>query len=249
MAIEIPPTFISHAASIIADTNDGLSGLDFVKITAAYSIQWNVEIPHPTYPFDAPNKRTALFDNLMVFTPAQKYQILRELCDHPKRQERNRQAAQTLKLMLIARYGQLADEAVSSELDEKLIERTQHFLTPFPEALSLFNQAVQKHANGIFIRNVLDDLRLALEKLLRLLLSNGKPLEKQIPLLGPYIRQKGGSAELVNMFVKLVDYYTNYQNSYVKHDEAVIEEEVEFIFELTASFMKHFVRLSYKDTI
>jgi hypothetical protein len=51
------------------------------------------------------------------------------------------------------------------------------------------------------------------------------------------------------MFMKLVDYYTKYQNSYVKHDDAVIEEEVEFIFELTSSFMKHLVRLSYKAAV
>jgi hypothetical protein len=32
----------------------------------------------------------------------------------------------------------------------------------------------------------------------------------------------------------------------VKRDDAVIEEEVEFVFELTSSFMKHLVRLSYQ---
>ena len=46
------------------------------------------------------------------------------------------------------------------------------------------------------------------------------------------------------MFVKLVDYYTKYQNSYVKHNDAVIEEEVDFILEITSSFMKHLVRLA-----
>jgi hypothetical protein len=33
-----------------------------------------------------------------------------------------------------------------------------------------------------------------------------------------------------------------YHNSYIKHDDAVIEEEVEFMFELTASLMKHLMR-------
>ena len=46
------------------------------------------------------------------------------------------------------------------------------------------------------------------------------------------------------MFLKLVGYYSKYQNSYVKHDDGVIEEEIEFIFEITSSFMKHIVRLS-----
>jgi hypothetical protein len=97
--------------------------------------------------------------------------------------------------------------------------------------------------------NLLDDLRLALELLLKALLGNDKSIENQIPFLGEFIKKRGGSPELANMFVKLVDYYTKYQNTYVKHDDGVIDEEVEFVFELTSSFMKHLVRLSYKSTV
>jgi len=96
----------------------------------------------------------------------------------------------------------------------------------------------------VFTRNLLDDLRLSLELLLKGIFKNSKSLENQIELLGEYLKEKGGSKELTNMFVKLVDYYSKYQNTYVKHDDAVIEEEIEFIFEITSSFMKHIVRLS-----
>jgi hypothetical protein len=98
----------------------------------------------------------------------------------------------------------------------------------------------------VFLSNVLDDMRLSLELLLKAVLGNEKSLENQIPQLGGFIKEKGGSSELANMFQKLVDYYAKYQNSYVKHDDAVIEEEVEFVIELTSSFMKHLVRLSYR---
>ena len=62
MPDEMSPTFVSYAADIIGDTTKGLSGPQFVKVTSAYPVQWNVPIPHSTYPFDAnvPNKRTAL---------------------------------------------------------------------------------------------------------------------------------------------------------------------------------------------
>ncbi len=46
------------------------------------------------------------------------------------------------------------------------------------------------------------------------------------------------------MFQKLVEYYSKYQNTYIKHNDKVIEEEIEFTFELTSSFMKHFIRIS-----
>ncbi len=78
------------------------------------------------------------------------------------------------------------------------------------------------------------------------LFGNHHVLEKQISQVGQFVKKKGGSPQLANMFEKLVDYYTKYQNTYVKHDDAVITAEIEFIFELTASFMKHLLRLNGK---
>ena len=207
--------------------------------------EWGVTIPHAQYPFIAGNKRTALYENLMAFSAPQRYRVIRELCESREMQERNPEATEKLKLTLIARYGHLADETLGAELDTALIERTRHWLNPFPEALPLYNEAIKKHANGVLARNLLDDLRLSLELLLKSVLANDKSLENQIPLLGAFIKQRGGSAELTNMFVKLIDYYTKYQNTYVKHDDAVIHEELEFLIELTSTFMKHIVRLSY----
>ena len=46
------------------------------------------------------------------------------------------------------------------------------------------------------------------------------------------------------MFQKLVEYFSKYQNTYIKHEDKVIEEEIEFVFEITSSFMKHFIRLN-----
>lgn len=68
-------------------------------------------------------------------------------------------------------------------------------------------------------------------------------LENQIAGLGQLIKAKGGSKELANMLEKLIDYYSKYQNTYVKHDDAVPTEEVELVLELTSSFMKHLARM------
>ena len=48
--------------------------------------------------------------------------------------------------------------------------------------------------------------------------------------------------ELANMLVKLVNYYTKNQDNYITHDDLVIEEEVEFLLEISSSFMSHLVR-------
>ncbi len=42
--------------------------------------------------------------------------------------------------------------------------------------------------------------------------------------------------------MKLLDYYSKYQNSYVKHDSAVNASEMDFVFEITSAFMKQLVR-------
>jgi hypothetical protein len=246
---DLPAVFVTHAASVLGDTALGLSGNQIVELTAAHAADTGTNLPHPTYPFSrlGVNKRTALFENLMAFRPARRFLIVRELCDHPTIQQRNKPAADDLKVKLITRYGHLAPDG-GADLNESLIAATRHWLDSFPEVLELFNGALQKFENHVFTRNVLDDLRLALEKLLKSVLGNSKSLENQGAGLGAFIKGRGGSPELRNMFLTLVDYYGKYQNSYVKHDDAVIEEEVEFLFETTASLMKHVVRLARRTT-
>lgn len=243
---DLPPLFVQHAADILAHTQTGLSGTNIVRALGAYALELDVDIPHSTYPFEAGNKRTALFENVMAFTPPQRYRILKELCEHSSFGFVPNKERQALKIKLITRYGHLDPGESPSEVNETLIEETKHWLSDFPEALSLFSQALEKYQHGVFNRNLLDDLRLALEMLLCGLFQNDKSLENQLGFLGSFIKQRGGSNELANMFVKLVDYYAKYHNTYVKHDDAVIEEEVEFIIEITSSFMKHLVRLNLK---
>ena len=86
-----------------------------------------------------------------------------------------------------------------------------------------------------------------MELLLKVIFGNGKSLENQISEIGMFISNNGGSKQFTNMFRTLVDYYSKYQNTFVKHNDAVIEEEVEFIFEMTSSFMKHLVKMSIKS--
>jgi len=246
---DMPATFVTHAADILGDTSRGLSGSQIIKITAAHAVDSDARLPHPTYPFSklGINKRTALYENLMAFPSKERYKIIKEMCDHPTIQAQQKEVAHKLKIKLFTKYGHLDEEGGSEGINETLVEQTRHWLEAFPDALQLFNAALQKQEHDVFLRNLLDDLRLALEKLLQAIFSNGKSLENQLPLLGPFLKNKGGSPELTNMFQKLLDYYSKYQNSYVKHNDAVIEEEIEFIFEITASFMKHLVRLNSRD--
>ncbi len=105
--------FVNHAAGVLAGTSIGLSGNEIVRSLSAYAADFNVDIPHPTYPFDAPNKRTALSENLMAFSEKQRFRIIHDLCEHRSTKMRNTAAGQKLKLTLMTRYGHLGSEPVT----------------------------------------------------------------------------------------------------------------------------------------
>jgi hypothetical protein len=240
---EIPATFVRYAADILGETQSGLTGTKIIESTTAYAVQFGIDVPHTRMSISTPNKRSVLYDNLLVFTAAQKYQIIKELCDHPSFGKTGSDQRNKLKIQLISKYNHLDPSPASSDLNQGLVDETRHWLGQFPESLSLYNEALAKYSHGAFSRNVLDDTRLALEKLLHALFENHKSLENQKPFVGGYINDTGGSAQLSNMFVSLLSYYCQYQNDYVKHDDAVKEEEIEFIIEITSSFMKHLIKI------
>jgi hypothetical protein len=239
--------FLTHASDILGDTDQGLSGNNIVRAFVSYAFDLNVTIPHASYPFDAPNKRTALLENLRSFEAKDQYRIIKELCEHPKLPQPVSDSINNLKIQLIARYGSQFGVISSETLNVTLVDEAKHWLASFPDSLRLYESSLMKFSNGVFERNLLDDLRLSMEVLLKEIFRNGKSLENQISDIGTFISNNGGSKQFTNMFRTLVDYYSKYQNTFVKHNDAVVEEEVEFIFEMTSSFMKHLVKMSIKS--
>lgn len=118
-----------------------------------------------------------------------------------------------------------------------LVKETLVGLSKYQDSAKLFQSALDKLNENRFERNLLDDLRLSLETLLKTLLNNKKSLEKQYSDLGIYLKEKNTSKECNNMFLKLIDYYSKYQNTYVKHHDKVNSEEVDLLINLTSSYM------------
>ncbi len=239
----IPVTFINFAADNLGETQSGLSGSRIAEYSNAYAIEYDVDIPYPEYPFpaDLPNKRTALRENLKAFSPEQQFTIIKDLCELSCFESNT--GVKDLKIKLLSRYSAYAVGTLAEDVNKSLIEETQHWLSEYPNSLKLYDEALGKHSQGVNQRNLLDDLRLALETLLKSVLENGKSLENQIGELGKFINERNGSKELNNMFLKLIDYFTKYQNSYVKHNDAVNENEVDIIMEMVSSFMKFIIRI------
>ncbi len=236
-------TFLQRASSILGDTSGGLSGPKIIDIFCAYAERWNVQIPFFEYPYGVRRKSEILHENLKSFSSGQQFLIISELCDLRAR-GRNATAREELKLELYSKYGYLRPETDQKELETPLIEETRHWLQQYPDALKLFDDAKLKYDHGSFERNLLDDLRLALELLLKEILNNTKRLELQEHDLSAYLKSRGTPSEIKNMLIRLLDYYGKYQNDFVKHNDKPREEDIELVFELTASLMKHLVRIA-----
>lgn len=110
MSDQIPTSFLNYAAEILADTSKGLSGIKIVEYSNAWAFDCDVDLPHSSYPFDAPNKRTALQQNLAAFAPKDQYSFLLDLCDRfssPRSPEIDK-----LRTIIVERFEQLfADES------------------------------------------------------------------------------------------------------------------------------------------
>ena len=237
----VSTVFVTQAASVLGDTNDGLTGSEIIEICSAWAGDYGVTIPYSSMA-GASNKRTALAENLKAFLPEQRFQIIKELCELEK--FKTNKNVKDLKFKLLAKYPNLAENGGMFLINESLIDETSCWLKEYPDSLKLYEDALKKYKGKIFERNLLDDLRVSLEKLLKAILTNNQSLEKQIPDIGKYLKDRKCSPELNNMFVKLIDYYAKYQNTYVKHDDKVNENEIEIMFEMTSSFVKFFIRIS-----
>lgn len=236
-------TYLEYACSILADTNNGLTGSEIIKYCCKYSIEYNIAIPvnniemlKTTYKPHIPNKRTALLKNILVFNEKQQLIILNELCDLSKFS--NNEDVKKLKIKLNEKYSS------NNQIDEELIRETKNSLKNYKSSLKVYNEAIEKYKNGIYPRNALDDMRLSLEELLKELLNNNKSLENQISDLGNLLKEKNVSSEIRNLFQKVLDYYSKYQNNNVKHNEAIkLSNEIELIINQTCILINFLIKI------
>lgn len=233
----ISDTFLTLASNTLADTENGFSASMIVSFFTSFSVDFNVDLPHHSIPFST-NKRTAFLENLRCFSPEQQYHILTSLCNDVL--QSSRPEVKKLSQLLKQRYGMLDTGSIT--FDRALAADTSHWLSRFPNALECYEKALEKRRQGIYERNLLDDLRLSLELLLKSVLKNDKSLENQLSHLGSFVSKIGGTKEFCNMFVKLIDYYSKYQNEHVKHNDKIVELEIDFMVDITSAFMKTICR-------
>ncbi len=126
-------------------------------------------------------------------------------------------------------------------LDQKLIVDTLNWLSNYPNAKEQYSLALRTHLSGNQVRAVIDSLRLSLELFFKQLPKNDASLENQIKAIGTYLKSYNVSTEIRNMYVKLLDYFTAYNNHNIKHNdqsEFIDNAQVEYLIYLSGIFMR-----------
>lgn len=133
--------------------------------------------------------------------------------------------------------------AIKNYDQQDLVSETFYWIDHFPKAKTRFEIAIKYYQSKENNRDIIDNLRLTLELLLKDLFKNAKSLDNQIPEIGKYQKELGISKEIRNIFQKTLEYYNDYQNEHVKHDDSVANEhEVEFILGLTMLLIRMLVK-------
>ena len=133
-------------------------------------------------------------------------------------------------------------------LDDKAVNQTLGWLETHPNVLQAFEKALTMYSEGNAsrYRNLLDELRFALEQLLKNVLANSKSLENQKAPLLAWLKERGAHQQTINIFQTLLAQYSQYQNNAVKHGEQHAEDDTEFMIYLTGTFMRLILQLEQK---
>lgn len=123
-------------------------------------------------------------------------------------------------------------------LDKKLVDDNLDWLQEYPKSYELFKKSLHEIDVIGKERNVVDNLRLSLELLLKEKFNNQRSLENQKASLGNYLKENNVSNEVSNLFITVTDYYNKFQNNNAKHSDNVNRNEIEFILYLTGVIMR-----------
>ena len=238
---------IIKASEIFTDNDRGLTSSQLIKRFVDYGIKFRKNITHIDTKSNSSGlfvaKKTLFIENIKCFSNEEIFYIIDDFCKDHK--FNNRKDVIELKHLLHNDYKKYNTLQVENEsLDFNAIEETKHWLNEYPEVKKVYEEGINKHNLKTYERNILDDMRLSLELLWKKILGKNCSLENQKAEIGKWLKTKEATEHFRKMFYNLTVYFTDYQNSNIKHNDKVNIEEVEFIIELTSLFMRNIIKLN-----
>ncbi len=124
------------------------------------------------------------------------------------------------------------------ELDYALISQPLEWLKDYPKARKTFCIALKQYSEGIYIRDVADNLRKALEEFLQEFLNNKKNLENNKDEICRYLGKEEIDSGISGLFKPLINAYKNINDRIAKHNDAVDKRLLEFLLYQTGLLIR-----------
>ncbi len=131
-------------------------------------------------------------------------------------------------------------------LDDEIVNRTLLWLNEHPKVLQPYETALKLYMeqDENKRRNLLDNLRFAIEQLLKEILQNNKSLENQQKELGLWLKGRSVHQQVINLYNQLLfGPFRQYQNDAVKHAGEYRDQDIEFMIYLAGTFMRLLLQL------
>lgn len=134
------------------------------------------------------------------------------------------------------------------EFDTALVSEPFEWLKDYPTAHKTYVTALKQYADGMYIRDVADNLRKALEAFLQEFLGNNKNLETNKNEICKYLGKQGIDAGVVGLFQPLINTYKTVNDRIAKHNDAVDKKLLEFLLYQTGVLIRLVITVKQADT-
>ena len=135
----------------------------------------------------------------------------------------------------------------AKELDDALVSQPLEWLLKYPNAHKTYCIALKQYSEGIYIRDVADNLRKALEAFLQEFLGNTKNLETNKNEICKYLGNQGVDAGISGLFQPLISSYKNINDRIAKHNDAVDEKLLEFLLYQTGVLIRMVISIKKSE--
>lgn len=126
----------------------------------------------------------------------------------------------------------------AKELDTVLVSEPLKWLEDYPQSRKTYCTALKQYADGVYNRDVADNLRKTLEAFLQEFLDNDKNLETNKNEICKYLGLQGVDAGISGLFQPLINAYKNINDRIAKHNDKVDKKLLEFLLYQTGVLIR-----------
>ena len=137
----------------------------------------------------------------------------------------------------------------AQELDDALVSEPLEWLKEYPQTYKTYCTALKQYSEGIYIRDVADNLRKAFEEFLREFLTNNNDLNKNKKEIENYLKSQNADPQLITMLVSLISHYYLLNNEVAKHNDKIDERYLEFLLYQTGVFIRMILTVKHTEEV